>query len=400
MDIANKQLFATSLLALGTIASQPLLADSIAEALAGGKAYGDFRLRYETVDQDNSLKDADALTLRSRLGYVTDTVNGFSATLEFEDISVVADMDDYSNAIGKNPDYSVIADPETTEIAQSFLQYKTAQTLSKLGRQVLTLDNHRFVGHVGWRQDRQTFDAFSTQYNPSEKLKLQYAYLDQRNRIFAEDRDVNSEDHLAQASYKMAVGTLIAYAYMLEVDDGTDNALDTFGLRFEGATPMGGMKLLYSAEYASQESENGSLDYDADYMLLEGGLVFSGLTAKVGYEVLGSDDGNYGFSTPLATLHKFNGWGDQFLSTPDEGLVDMSVSLSGKLMGGKWSLVYHDYEADEDSATVDDLGDEINAVYAMNFGKTYYAGIKYAAYSAGDIKVDADKFWLWGGAKF
>jgi hypothetical protein len=31
----------------------------------------------------------------------------------------------------------------------------------KIGRQVITMDNHRFVGHVGWRQDRQTFDALT-----------------------------------------------------------------------------------------------------------------------------------------------------------------------------------------------------------------------------------------------
>jgi len=35
------------------------------------KFYGDFRLRYETVSQDNPLEDADALTLRARLGYKT-----------------------------------------------------------------------------------------------------------------------------------------------------------------------------------------------------------------------------------------------------------------------------------------------------------------------------------------
>jgi hypothetical protein len=34
------------------------------------------------------------------------------------------------------------------------------------------------------------------------------------------------------------------------------------------------------------------------------------------------------------------------------------------------------------------------------YGKHYSAGIKYAAYSAGDIKVDADKLWVWIGAKF
>ncbi len=67
---------------------------------------------------------------------------------------------------------------------------------SKLGRHVITLDNHRFLGHVGWRQDRQTFDAFTANYAPSEELKFKYVCLDERNRIFAEECDVGRYTNL------------------------------------------------------------------------------------------------------------------------------------------------------------------------------------------------------------
>ena len=110
--------------------------------------------------------------------------------------------------------------------------------------------------------------------------------------------------------------------------------MDTYGIRFSGSTQAGDTKLLYSAEFASQSSESVSSNFDADYLMLEAGAVFKGVTAKVGYEELGSDNGAYGFSTPLATLHKFNGWADQFLGTPAQGLVDTSVTLAGKLAGG------------------------------------------------------------------
>lgn len=39
------------------------------DALSSGVVSGDIRLRYESVEQDNALKDADALTVRTRLGY-------------------------------------------------------------------------------------------------------------------------------------------------------------------------------------------------------------------------------------------------------------------------------------------------------------------------------------------
>lgn len=384
-----------------TTASADLGSD-ITEAFKGGTAYGDFRLRYENVDQDiDEVKEADALTLRSRLGYKTGEVQGFSGVIEFEDSRNVAGMDEYNNTQGKNIDHSVIADPETTELDQMYLQYKNDMVTTKFGRQVLTLDNHRFVGHVGWRQDRQTFDAVSVNITPMKELSIQYAFLDQRNRILAEEADVNSKDHLLNVGYKTPFGKLSAYAYLLEVDQDLDNKLDTFGLRFSGVKDVSSdLSALYTVEYATQDAEAGDAEADADYMNLEVGAEFKGVTAKLGYEVLGSDDGAYGFATPLATLHKFNGWADQFLATPQQGLVDMSVTVSGTLAGVKLAAVYHEFEADEESNDVDDLGSELDLSVTKKFSDNYSGGIKYAAYSEGDIKADTDKAWLWVSAKF
>lgn len=371
-----------------------MAAESITEALNTGTAYGDFRLRYEAVDQDNALKDASGLTLRSRLGYTTGSIGGLSATIELEDSRIVGGQDEFGG------DFSVIADPETTELDQFFVQYKTDTTTSKIGRQVINLDGQRFVGAVGWRQDRQTFDAFTIQAKPSEKLSLYYAYIGQRNRIFAETADLTSDDHLLNVSYQTSLGKLVGYGYFLDVDDGIDNARDTLGVSFSGAKKLDSVKLLYKAEYATQSFEDGGVDRDATYTHLEAGLQASYFTGKIGYEVLGSDDGNYGFTTELATLHKFNGWADQFLGTPTVGLVDTYFSAGFKLPVGKLSVIYHDFSADEGSL---DLGTEVDVAYGLKFGKQYNAGIKYAAYSAGDAdagKVDTDKLWLWVGASF
>ncbi|MFT6030424.1 MAG: hypothetical protein ACI8O8_002169, partial [Oleiphilaceae bacterium] len=68
--------------------------------------------------------------------------------------------------------------------------------------------------------------------------------------------DEESKDHLLNVSYKTGIGKVTAYSYLLEVDNGTDNALDTNGLRFSGATDIDeGMKSLYTLEYAYQEDE-------------------------------------------------------------------------------------------------------------------------------------------------
>lgn len=176
------KILATSVITLiGTSA----MADDIHTALSDATAWADLNLRYESVEQDNALEDASALTLRTRLGFSSGSVNGFSFTAEVEDSRIVLGQDEFTvGPTGFNVgEYSVIADPETTEVDQAFIQYKADNFTAKVGRQVITLDDHRFVGHVGWRQDRQTFDAVSAKYAASENLSLFYSYLYKRNRI-------------------------------------------------------------------------------------------------------------------------------------------------------------------------------------------------------------------------
>ena len=381
-------------------------ADSIHDALSNSTAYADFNLRMETADQDNALQDASALTLRTWIGFSTGSVNGFSFTAEVEDSRIVMGQDEFSvGPAGFNPgEYSVIADPETTELDQAYIQYKSDNFTGRLGRQVITLEDHRFVGHVAWRQDKQTFDAVSAKYAFSKDVEVFYSYLYKRNRIFAEAADLDSKDHIVHATYKSPIGKFAAYAYLLEVDNDTPNALDTYGVSFDGKMKGDSINWAYGAEFATQSSESGSgetaTDFDASYFNAYVGATISGITAKVDYEVLGSDDGLYGFATPLATLHKFNGWTDQFLNTPAQGLQDLKFSLSGKLAGGKWIVAYHDFSADESTPGVDDLGREINLQYTKKFDGKYRFGIKYGTYDADDFKVDTNRFWMWVGTRF
>ena len=378
-----------------------VLTDTYSAELTNGRVYANFNMRYESVEEDNDLMDADALTLRTRFGYETGKIAGLSALIELEDSR--AGIDDYNDGLGSRPEYSTVVDPETTELDQAYLKYDSIGINAILGRQIITYDNQRHVGHVGWRQDRQTFDALSGKYLAGKNLDTQfsYSYIDQRNRIFAKERDVDSKDHLFNVGYTTTVAKISGYAYLLEEDTDEKLSFNTFGVRFSGSQEYDNSKSFYSAEYATQENSSvGAPDFRADYYLLEGGLVVNGITGKIGYEVLGSDSGAYGFSTPLATLHGFNGWADKFLTTPTQGLIDLSLSVSGQVAGGNWLVVLHDFEADESSSGIDDLGDEINLSYSRKFATHYTAGIKYASYSAGDINADTDKFWVWFAADF
>src|SRR5690606_15919271 len=73
------------------------------------------RLRYETVDQDAPLDDAEALTLRLRFGAEA-SLAGLSILAEAE--STRAFEDDYNDTLPGNgiEPFPVVADPENIEI--------------------------------------------------------------------------------------------------------------------------------------------------------------------------------------------------------------------------------------------------------------------------------------------
>ncbi|MDP2137366.1 MAG: alginate export family protein [Candidatus Didemnitutus sp.] len=371
---------------------------SFTDAIAQGKVSINARLRYEGVQQ-TGLRDADAHTLRTRLGYTTAAWKGWKFMVEAENVTAV-DGDSYSQA-GLNPGgagKAVVADPESTEINQAFAAYTNGKTTVTLGRQRLVLDNARFVGDVGWRQNQQTFDAVSVQDKSFAKTTLTYAYLHQINRIFSDRHaqgDWASDSHVLNAGYTgFAAGTLSAYTYLLDFDNSAPNSTATYGASFSGAQKISGdTKVSYRLEGATQSDYGSStLNYRASYLALEAGLVLKQGGIALGQERLGSDN-NVGFKTPLATLHAFNGWADQFLGTPAAGLRDTYVKANASLPGGVALLAfYHWYETDRTGV---ELGTEFNLQASRKFGKFVTATAKYADFSRDSLSFpNVSKVWL------
>jgi hypothetical protein len=305
---------------------------------------------------------------------------------------------------GNFPGKTIIADPVGTEINQAYLSYTRGNTTSKYGRQRILLDNQRFVGGVGFRQNEQTYDGFSITHKCKSNTKVFYAHINNVNRIFGEDdpfvSDTDSSSDLLNINYSgWDAGSLVFYSYLLD-EKKSDTEYNTYGLRFSGNSDGLG----YQLEYATQEKElaNGT-EFDADYLLAEASLKVDAVKFALGFENLQSDAGNFGFTTPLATAHKFQGWADQFLGTPNEGIKDIYFSAGGKLGGVKLTAIYHDFTSDTDNLSGDDdLGSEFGFVASKKFGD-YGLSLKYANYSDGDSsfnKADTEKLWLTVNAAF
>jgi hypothetical protein len=393
-------------LAIAVSVNTAMAADGLMEALTGGKPVADLRLRYETVDQAGLANDADALTLRTRLGYGTGTWQGLSAAVAVENISALG-AEDYNDTINGKSTFPTIADPETTELDTAWIRYTgLANTSFTYGRQKVVLDNARFVGNVGFRQNQQTFDGLVASNTSLPDTTLIYGYVYNVNRIFGDDAtlgDLSTRTHLVNISNQSFKPVKITgYGYFLDVHRVASLSTRTLGLRLTGKhkLPDDAFKLLYAVEYARQNDyADNTANVGLDYKLLEPGIAWKSLVVKAGYEIL-EGDGTTGFSTPLATLHAFQGFTDKFLSTPANGIEDkylkavLTIPTEGPLKGSKIAAQYHDIEAENGGSN---YGSEWNFSVSKGFktdiGKLGLA-LKYADYDAKTFATDTQKLWL------
>lgn len=369
----------------------------------------DARLRWEHVDQPTV--DADAITLRLRAG-AEFRMGRLAALIEGEGVLALGnDYNAFPFAIAnsqRRPQYATVPDPETIGLNRLQLQYKTKTSTYTLGRQRINLDDQRWVGSVGWRQDEQTFDAVRAEakFGP---ISLDGTYAISQRTIFGVDagprQSYDGEFVFAGAAAKLGPVNLKGFAYVIDYDEtiAFANSSQTYGGRAVAAFPLSPkVKLNLVASYARQwDHGRNPVNYAADFVNAEAGISIKALTLTGGWEKLGSDKdaaggAGKGLQTPLATLHKFNGWADVFLTTPAKGLQDFYAGAAYKFDGVKVlpglnaAVVWHKFESDVGNLK---YGDELNASLGFKLG-SFAVLAKYADYNAKGFGVDAKKFWL------
>lgn len=413
----NRPLMLTSALTLCIAASFPAHAaestpakSDFIKALTEGKPILDARYRYEYVDQDGLANEANAHTVRTRLGYETGKFKDFSALLEFENITDIGG-ENYNDTINGKATYPTVADPEDTALNRLQLTYTgLPDTALVLGRQNISLDNQRFVGGIAWRQNDQTFDAISVKNNSIKDTTLYYAYANQVNRIFGTDSPVGTWDdshiHLINGSYAgLPFGKITGYSYLLDIQDSVALSSATYGARFEGKHPVAeGVAGLLNLEYAHQNDyADNPNSISFNYYSIEPGVTLGQWTLKGQYESI-EGNGTNAMQFALGTNHAFDGWVDKFLTTPANGLVDANIGITYVaksdntwLNGTKAMLVYHDFSAEHGSA---DYGTEWDFLLEQTFEQNYTVGIKAGRYTADDLFTDTSRIMPYVQVKF
>ncbi|KPF52381.1 MULTISPECIES: alginate export family protein [unclassified Novosphingobium] len=408
----------TMLLGAAALAAPLALAQP---ALAAPKAFGDpvpvtdtltfdpmldARLRWENVDTPT--KDADAVTLRLRSGFeLKHAPSHLSVLAEAES---TLEIDNHFNGLAfvpdkARPDYAIVPDAANVELNRLQIQYRTRQLGLTVGRQRINLDDQRWVGGVAWRQNEQTFDAVRGEATIGPVM-ADVTYANSQRTIYGLDAGprtaYDGNFWFLQAGVKQGSVTLKAFSYLLDYDTKeqvgplaiTLADTQTYGVRATAALPLGKKaKLNLIGSYAHQQGwKDNPAKYGADYVNAEAGLAAYDFTATGGYEKLGSDKG-IALQTPMATLHKFNGWADLFLTTPKSGLEDVYVGLAKafpKLHGLNANVTWHDFHSDVGHVK---FGEEWDASVGFKVRKVALLA-KYADYKAKGFGVDTTKFWL------
>jgi hypothetical protein len=438
---------------------------TLLDAIKQGKSLSSIRARYETVDQDGyqglitpvtqvaargkKLKDAHAFTTRTLLGWQTAPFKNFSFGAQLTDVHEFNDsfndrrynQPEHNNGTALSSldkqQYANIVDPGFTDVNQLYLDWTGIKnTKLRIGRQIVNLDNVRFVGDIAFRQNTQVFDGISIVNKSIPDTEIFYSHFNHIRQVNTEGRDGNLD--LLNLKYRFTpTESLTGYGYFIDAPNlsqnggnpnaavaagltigdlaqggnglggsadipataanirptETDASSKTLGLRLDGVHPFNPQwRALYTAEYAKQNDyRGGSEEIDAHYFKLGGGMGYDVWSLRVDYEKLSSNNGKYAFQTPLGTNHLFQGWADHFLTTPRQGIEDLFVTFGGKIEKAVLYAEYHVFKSDEDYETFGSVagnrkfgnryGTEFDASVMYPFTDTIWAKLEYAKFN-------------------
>jgi hypothetical protein len=409
-DLRSVRSFALTAVFVGLAgAAQADGIDPVVGAIGEAKPIVDLRLRYEAVDQQPFARDADALTLRARLGF--ETGKAWSTALLVEGDFIWPLATNYNSTTNGKTLFPVVADPEGYELNRLQLTNTSiVDTTITLGRQRIVLDDHRFVGNVGWRQNEQTYDGVRVVNKHISNVTIDFSYVNRINRVFgpngrpgANDGRFTGDSYLANVAWQLPLGKLTGFGYLVELEQAPAPVRDstqTYGLRLQGEKPLAKIKLGYIASWATQKDYRANpLQFSNDYYLAEMTGTYRQYSLGAGYEVL-QGNGVKGFTTPLATLHRFQGWADKFLATPVNGMQDLYFNAGymkkgvGPLETLGFTASWHDFNSERLSINYgNELDLQLQAKHHRFTGTLKYAHYNAAATTPAAVR-DTDKLWV------
>jgi hypothetical protein len=374
----------------------------IADSLAGGRFTLELRPRFNRIEESNYPQRTQVGTVRAVGGWRSAPFYDWRLTVEaiHTDHFGSGSYNDNSALLATSP-YPLLPDPRYTGVNQAHVEYAGVDGLRlRMGRQIVRVDNQRWVSDNDFRQIPQLFDGVSAVYTGIAATELSAS---EYWRVRSTSGVVSSlRLSILRAAWNPLPGNaLSAYGYFHDqAQNGAftgfaDNSYRVIGAKAEGsAARIAGVELPYIAEYAQQRHyADGDSRIDANYWRAGAGLATAGWTLRYDYEVKGSNAGAYGLQMPLTDFYAFNGWTLHFFNTPRQGLRDQWLTARAEWAKATVYAEAHRFRSDFGGI---DLGRELDASLTYPLMENGVLRLQHARYDPGAGTPDPRirKTWL------
>ena len=374
----------------------------IEQALAHGRFSLELRPRYNRIDESDKVERAEGVTVRAVAGWRSAPFHGLRLTLEgiHTDHLGPKHFNDDSALFATSP-YPLLPDPSYTGLNQAHVEYTGVEALRlSLGRQIVRMDDQRWVSDNDFRQIPQLFDGVSAVYTGIENTELSASHYWRMRSTSGVSSELKLS--LLHAAWNPAPGhALAAYAYFHDqAQNGAftgfaDNSYRVIGVRAEGsAVAWHALDFPYTFEYAQQRPyADGDDRIEANYWRAGAGLASTAWTVRYDYEVKGSNAGLYGLQMPLTDFYAFNGWTLHFFNTPRTGLRDQWLTLRYAVSAFTLHAEAHRFRSDYASIG---LGRENDVRLTYLFNENCLVRLQHSRYDPGAGTPDPRirKTWL------
>src|SRR6478752_2976328 len=179
-----------------------------------GRFTFELRPRYNHIEESDKPEVTRGGTVRILAGYASAPID---ATMRIVLEGIHADhIDPHFNDDGNNfasSPYPLLPDPKYTGINQAYVDFTGVESARvRAGRQVVRMDNQRWVSDNNFRQTPQVFDGVSARYGTPLGIELYGAYFGQVRTTSGDENDLNLT--LLHAAWNPLPGhALVAYGY-------------------------------------------------------------------------------------------------------------------------------------------------------------------------------------------
>ena len=351
-----------------------------------------------------------AASYRLRLSWQQPLYSALEAKIAFDHIATYW-QENHSDGVRFNS-MPVIPDTPSTQINEAWISGHWQALKVKIGKQRISLNNQRHIGSNGFWQDEQTFNATQLNYAAGMSTTINLSYLSKAYRItgpqagaYLKPSDHNNlalnglrpKELLGEHNLKTLVAALKTTildthkvsAYYIDNDNLTAPTLNyrSFGTSYQWKQAFGTVKAAFEADLSLQQRNDIN---QIPYSRIRGELNNRHWHFALEQEQLGSKSGT-AYITPMASLHDFQGFADQFLSTPSQGVTDHNIQARYVFSGYKATVTGHHFTGYSNTQYLGkelDIDIKLPDIYQL---KTH---LRYAYFAAPSTQQDVQRLFL------